>query len=346
MANSNDMLALQADAEKAKHSLKSLDDLLAITKQFALGQLANMVQLQKAQKSAILDSYKVKKFHREHKEWEDRTRKQFVDSQVKAYNRKYAQISRLHSQTLGLEESLADLQNTVLLPQFKFSLQTIQQYEDGKYLEFVEKDANGEYPRTITTDQIFSLDPSSLRPHPTFLDFNKLVNIEFRSRIQLQIKYEVLLRIKATLAAKNSQWATRDSKLNDFITRDLPKVVDEVEKIKTSEYEDLKYYEEDYDIDGEGDDLDETGTEAINEGDEPYQKDASVEANVEPEQDEEHLEEEAEPAEAQNEGLEREASEPETEQEPEHEEAKAGEPEPSDELPEQIPSSAEDMILD
>lgn len=336
------MLLLEAGAEKARSSLSSLNELLDITKQFSLGKLVDIQKLQKIQKLAILDLYKVKKFHREHKEWEEKTRKQFVGSQVKAYNRKYAQISRLHSQTLGLEETLVETQRNVLLPKFKFSIQTIELFENGKYLEYVEKDANGQFPRTVSTDQIFSLDPASLRPHPNFQDFNRLVNMEYRSRVQLQIKYEVLLRIKASLAAKNSQWATRDSKLNHFITRDLPKVVEEVHKIKTSEYEDLKYYEEDYDVESED----------IEEEEETEEQEGESERNEEDDGDQVNGEENVQPAEAESqEGEEQEAGEREKLEEEENfeEDAHMEEDAPEVQVAEEttpVPESAEDMILD
>lgn len=349
--NTLPMLSLEAGAEKARASLSSLNELLDITKQFSLGKLADILKLQKIQKLAILDLYKVKKFHREHKEWEERTKKQFVGSQVKAYNRKYAQISRLHSQTLGLEETLAETQRNVLLPKFKFSIQTIELFEGGKYLEFVERDANGQLPRTVSTDQIFSLDPASLRPHPNFQDFNRLVNMEYRSRVQLQIKYEVLLRIKASLAAKNSQWATRDSKLNDFITRDLPKVVDEVHKIKTSEYEDLKYYEEDYEVEEseeieedeeEEGEPEEQEQEQEREGEENEEDEVIELADVESQEGTNEEQEDKEEAAEQEEKSEEEKLEEDAHMEEEEEAPVA---QPADETT-PVPESAEDMILD
>lgn len=252
-----DITFLQNSADKARKSLASVEELVAATKKVVENGLVDSTNIKQLQKEVLLDSFAVKKFHRDYKEWESSTRNKFVDGQIKAYNKKYAQISRLHGQSSSLEDTLRELQTTIKLPTFEFSIQTLEQYEGGRLLEHVEKDANGEYPRRVSSEQVFSLDPNSPLPHPSYREFNELVNIEYRLRIQLQIKYEVLLRIKASLAAKNSQWATRDSTLNKFITQDLPKVILEVNKIKTSEYEDLKYYEEDYDMEEQGSDAEE-----------------------------------------------------------------------------------------
>lgn len=252
-----DITFLQNSADKARKSLASVEELVAATKKVVENGLVDSTNIKQLQKEVLLDSFAVKKFHRDYKEWENSTRNKFVDGQIKAYNKKYAQISRLHGQSSSLEDTLRELQTTIKLPKFEFSIQTLEQYEGGRLLEHVEKDANGEYPRRVSSEQVFSLDPNSPLPHPSYREFNELVNIEYRLRIQLQIKYEVLLRIKASLAAKNSQWATRDSTLNKFITQDLPKVILEVKKIKTSEYEDLKYYEEDYDMEEQGSDAEE-----------------------------------------------------------------------------------------
>lgn len=281
-----DITYLQSRVEKANNSLASLDKLVAYTKEITQSGLVDHDKLITLQKQTLLDSFTVKKFHREYKEWENSTRNAFVEGQVKAYNKKYAQISRLHSQSSGLEDTLRDLRAAIRLPKFLFSIQTLEQYEDGKLLEVVEKDANGEYPRRVGIDQLFSLDPSSVLPHPSYQEFNKLVNMEYRMRTQLQIKYEVLLRIKTSLAAKNSQWATRDSTLNKFITQELPKVVQEVERIKSIEYEDLKYYEDDYDmeeLDSETEALEEDKEEGedIKELNEGVKEEKEKESNVE-----------------------------------------------------------------
>lgn len=357
MVNNNNIAYLQSSASKAKASLQSLDEIICSAKQIAQGDQVEKGRLKKIQKQAILDSFTVKKFHRDFKEWENMAQRQFVDTQVKAYNKKYAQISRLHSETLHLEETLSELRSTILLPQFHFSIQTLQHYEDGKLLEHVAKDEKGQYPSTVSTDQIFSLDPNSTLPHPTYQEFNKLVNIEYRLRMQLQIKYEVLLRVKANLAAKNSQWATRDSTLNQFITRDLPKVIDEVKKIKTSEYEDLKYYEEDFDMEDEAnDELGDSGTEAIPEEEDidNLQKEAVADGHTEePDtKDQASNEEDLNEEEADGEGkqiVQEDRDEEEEKLKYNDEQAILAQQEADihdNEPVEQVPASADDMILD
>lgn len=254
---------LRSLAEKAERSLDSVSELLRLTKEISNG-IGNLQDLKKAQKQVLLDSFSVKKFHRDYKEWENNGINLFIDGEVKAYNRKLAQMSRLHNEIFEQEEKYAELRKTISLPQFQFSLQTIESYEGGRLLERLETE-NGKYPRKIQLDQLFSLDSNSRLPPPSFTEFNQLVNLEYRLRMFMQIKHEVLLRVKTHLTAKNTQWATRDAALDLFMTRDLPKVIAEVEKIKTSEYEDLKYYEEEYEME---DDEEEEEEEEVEEEEE------------------------------------------------------------------------------
>lgn len=249
--NSKEVSSLRESSAKAKAACDSLTKLLKIARLISNGQDVDTTELKMAQKQALLDSFKVKKLHRDHKEWENATKEQFVEKEIKAYNRKYAQISRLHSANTILESKYAELRKSVQLPKFHFSIQTLEQFEGGKLLQYLKKDSAGNYPRKVQVSEIFSLDRNSVLPNPEFAEFNKLVNLEYRLRMRMQIKYEVLLRVKSHLTAKNSQWSARDSLLNQFITRDLAKMIAEVEKIKTSEYEDLKYYEDDFDMESE-----------------------------------------------------------------------------------------------
>lgn len=237
---------LRAGAEKVKNGSLSASKLLELTKQLAEGN-GDALEVKKVQKQTLLDSFAIKKFHRDYKEWSNGSIDQFIDSEVKMYNRKFAQMARLHTDVLELEGKYADLRKTISLPPFHFSTQTLQAFEGGRLLERIQKE-KGRYPSKISLDQLYSVDRNSKLPPPVFAEFNKLVNLEFRLRMLRQIKHEVLLRVKSHLTAKNTQWASRDAALNLFLTRDLPKVVEEVAKTKSSEYEDLKYYEEDYDM--------------------------------------------------------------------------------------------------
>lgn len=235
----------------------------------------------------------MKKLHRDHKEWENAARARFIDGEVKAYNRRYAEISRLHTSISALEATYAELRKSIRLPRFSFSLQTLEQYHGGKYLQYLERDSAGKYPRQVAVGQLFSLERQSALPAPDFAEFNRLVNLEFRLRMRMQIKYEVLLRVKSHLARKNSQWSSRDSALNQFLTRDLAKMMGEVDKIKTSEYEDLKYYD-DYDMDSPEDEVEasvEPDAEAEVDGREETQEPETFEAGDTAEADQEAMEE-------------------------------------------------------
>ncbi|KAM9926666.1 hypothetical protein OXX59_003053 [Metschnikowia pulcherrima] len=244
-------------AEDAKQSLDSISKLLQIAEDAASKRKVDSDEFTKAQRHALLDSFKVKKFHREFKEWEHTQKEVFVETEVKRYNQKYAQMSRVYADYERSAAIFEDARKTTQIPQFSFSLETIKHFENGVLLERVEKGANGEYPGQIALSSLFSLDADSGLPPPSFQVFNKLVNLEYRLRMLLQIKHEVLLRAKTHLAAKNSQWASRDAKLNSFLGTDFRRVYEEIEKIKTSEYEDLKYYEEDFEEEEE--DLDDDG---------------------------------------------------------------------------------------
>lgn len=239
--------SLYDGAERARGSLKSLNAVIERTHAMSSGEYASW---QSIQRQYLLDSYTVKKFHRDLQMWEAAQNAAF-GLEISGYNMKYTEFARLHGETAALDASLADVRSSLVLPQFTFSIQTLEQYEDGKFLENIAKDESGQYPRTVGTNDIFSLEDDKL-PYPTYPDFHGLVSMEYRLRMQLQVKYEVLQRIKANLSAKNSQWADRDRKLEQFLKRDLVGVFLEVERIKKSEYEDLKYFEEEEGLDSDG----------------------------------------------------------------------------------------------
>lgn len=263
MVQDSEIEQLLSAAERAQLSLDSLSELLHVanvsSEQVGEDQVGNGEEgaFDAAKKNFLLGSFAVKTFHRKYKEWENEKREQFVEGEVKQYNRMLAQMSRMQSTIEDHELAYSELRQTTKLPKFHFSIQTVKQYDNGRFLAHVAKD-DGKYPLKVDIEDIFSVDPESRLATPSYEDFKLLVNIEYRLRMLKQIKYEVLLRIKTHLTAKNNQWASRDTYLNLFIMRDLPKVFQEVEKIKASEYEDLKYYEEDYEMhDAEEEDLDE-----------------------------------------------------------------------------------------
>lgn len=246
---------LLTSLKQLEGSLDSTNELLLLVNEIAGEKEANMASFRLAQRKAMLDSLNVKRTHKQYKVWENEKRDNFIASEIKAYNKKYAQMSRLHTDLSELEEKLNDTRKQVYLPNFRFSIQTLQNYDNGSLLKYVKKDEAGTYPLLVRLGELFSLEPNSTQLAPDFQTFNKLVNLEFHLRTLCQIKYEVLLRIKAHLDNKNSQWAKRDNSLNAFITRDLRETIDLVKKIRASETQDLRDIDVDseFDYDGERD---------------------------------------------------------------------------------------------
>ncbi|ODV69307.1 hypothetical protein HYPBUDRAFT_3299 [Hyphopichia burtonii NRRL Y-1933] len=277
-------MVLTSSAEIAKESLSSADKLLKLTNDLVKDQGNNEVkrELKSSKRQYILDSFKVNKFHKDYQEWENKERLSFINTEVKLFNKKLGEMTRLNDDVEDSEKEFDKLHKNIKLPSFEFSIQTIEQFEDGIYLKYLEKDEEGNYPSKVAMLTIFALDSESGLETPDFSVFNKLLNIEYRLRMQRQIKYEVLLLVKQQLRTKNRKWAARDSSLNQFISRDLPLVFSEVENIKTNEYEDLKDYndeeDEDLDIDEDSgdneDDLekDREGTQEPEQNHEIYSK--------------------------------------------------------------------------
>lgn len=231
---------LKQQAEQLGLSVDSIDELLKLGGDLCKGEV-DSDKIKAAQKQALLDSLKVKRFHKLYKQWENQRRDDFIEKEVRAYNKKYAQVTRLHTELAELDEQYQDMKKSVLLPAFNFLRQTLQEFEQGRLLEGFEENS------LISLDSLYSLDPSTQTP-PDYQTFNKLMNLEFRLRTISQIKYEVLLRVRTHLTSKNSQWAKRDALLNDFL-RSVREKIDEVKKIRTAESQDLRDVDADLDID-------------------------------------------------------------------------------------------------
>lgn len=237
--------SLRAAVEKARKTVHS-------TSLIEASVLGPLEALQQAQRQFLLDSFATNKLNKDYKHWEAQERDSFVNNDVLAYNKRVAQMARLNDEVNTLNSEYDILRASISLPDLSFSMQTIQTYENGRLLQNVPKSQDGKLPLKVRLNELFSLDKLLETPPPTFSEFKDLVNLEYRLRMQRQIKYEVLLVVKQQLTAKNNKWAARDSSLNQFITRDLPSMFDEVAKIKQSEYEDLRHYN-DEDEDEESD---------------------------------------------------------------------------------------------
>ncbi|PVH15780.1 uncharacterized protein CXQ87_003634 [Candidozyma duobushaemuli] len=231
---------LKQQAEQLGSSVDSIDELLRLGGDLCKGDV-DSDKIKAAQRQALLDSLKVKRFHKSYKQWENQRRDDFIEKEVRAYNKKYAQVTRLHTELAELDEKYRDMKKSVSLPAFNFSKQTLKEFEEGRLLEGFEDKSS------ISLDSLYSLDPSTQTP-PDYQTFNKLMNLEFRLRTISQIKYEVLLRVRTHLTSKNSQWAKRDASLNEFL-RSVREKIDEVKKIRTAESQDLRDVDAELDID-------------------------------------------------------------------------------------------------
>ena len=243
----------QTEIEKLQHSLlqtietfQSANKLLELNKELLNSdqQLTEKVNdIKRLQREFLLDSFRVNRFHKGYKEWENKSKDVFIENEIKGYKNKVGQMSRLNFETEKLYKVYEGLRDTVKLPTCQLSIQTVKLYDEGSLLQYIEKNAEGEYPPTVDISELFSLDSNSTLPPPDFNIFNRLLNIEYKLRIQRKVKYEILLSVKQQLTAKNKKWSTRDSELNYFMTRKLVDIMNEVEKVRKSEYEDLKDYD-------------------------------------------------------------------------------------------------------
>lgn len=237
---------LQQSLEQTADTFGSAAKLLRLNKE--ISNYENLLQekvneSKKLQKEFILDSFHVNRLHKSYKDWENKENDAFMGGEIKGYNYKLGKMSRLNFETEKLDKEYEGLREKVKLPACLLSIRTIKKYNDGALLRYILKNADGEFPSSIDISELFSLDPQSELPPPDFKVFNRLLNIEFRLRIQRKVKYEILLSVKQQLTAKNKKWSSRDSDLNYFMTTKLADIMSEVEKVRKSEYEDLKDYD-------------------------------------------------------------------------------------------------------
>lgn len=232
---------LQRDLERPRASLQSVNRLLEMGE--AIVQQQPVDGIDAARTQFLLDSFRVNKFHKDYKSWEGKAIDSFVDEEVLLFNKQLGKMARINEEIEILETEYDKVRRQIKIPSFKFSIQTIQAYNGGELLRFVDKIEEGKYPSTVDSTSIFSLGGGSNLLPLDFGTFNKLLNIEYRLRMQRQIKYEVLVVAKQQLTAKNQKWASRDSALNQFITKDLQRMFEEVSKIRENEQDDLRDYE-------------------------------------------------------------------------------------------------------
>ncbi|RLV89291.1 hypothetical protein JA1_005214 [Spathaspora sp. JA1] len=229
-------------------------------------------------KQFILDSFKITKTHKDYKHWEHQQIGQFIDDQVHEYNHIVANIHRINTTLDKLTQEYEHLIKTVRIPEFQFSVKTLQMYGDESLINLIPDGV-----KVVKLSQLFSFDDNS--PELIKLDYNvinQLINIEFKLRIKLRIKYEVLNLIKLKIMANNSKWNIRNSYLTDFIDKKLTDAINQVEKIKNDEGVNVKQQSEYMSEDEE---------EEVNMQESSSEDEQEPEPEPEQEQEHEHIEE-------------------------------------------------------
>lgn len=180
----------------------------------------------------IADSFLVNRLTKAFKDWEERNKRTYLDTEARSYNRQVGQMARLNSRIESLEGEYERVIQKNSLPSFVFSLQAVQQYENGALLKYLKQDGSGHYPLQVNTSDIFLLGENTNLMEPNFEVFNRLVNIEARIRIQKKIICEVLTHTKNQLASRNRKWTARDVSLLDFLETTLPGIFADIDKVR------------------------------------------------------------------------------------------------------------------
>ncbi|EGW33919.1 uncharacterized protein SPAPADRAFT_65124 [Spathaspora passalidarum NRRL Y-27907] len=239
---------------------------------------------QALKKQFILDSFKITKTHKDYKHWELEQANQFIDNGIFEYNRVIASIHRVNTHLEKLTEEYEQIAKTVTIPEFQFSVKTLEIYGDESLLKLIPEGA-----KIVKLSELFSLDPKSNLAMLDYQVISKLINIEFKLRIELRIKYEILNVIKTKVMANNSKWSARNNYLQDFLDKKLAAAFNEVEKVKNAEGVSVKQAESDMsDIEE-----DEANMQEIEEEEEESEDEhIEDERHIEEERVEEHIEEE------------------------------------------------------
>lgn len=180
----------------------------------------------------ITDSFLVNRLTKAFKDWEERNKKSYLETEARGYNKHISQIARVNTEVEALEADFERNLRKNTLPNFAFSILTIENYNGGEFLKYLSQDENGQYQKQVTTSEIFLLDESSKLPEPEFKVFNRLINIEARIRLRKKIVCEILIHTKNQLASKNRKWSARDTSLQEFLETTLPGVFTEIEKVR------------------------------------------------------------------------------------------------------------------
>ncbi|XXZ97617.1 hypothetical protein QA089_000090 [Meyerozyma guilliermondii] len=198
----------------------------------ALSRIEDSNKTPSSDRQFIMDSFHVNRLTKAFKDWEERNKKSYLETEARGYNKQVGEIARVNTEVEALEANLERTLEKNTLPNFAFSISTIENYNDGEFLKYLTRDENGHYQKQVRTSEIFSLDVNSKLAEPEFEVFNRLINIEARIRLQKKIVCEILIHTKNQLASRNRKWSSRDTSLQEFLEATLPGVFTEIEKVR------------------------------------------------------------------------------------------------------------------
>lgn len=215
--------------------------------------------LKSSQRSLILDSFKLTLFQTKFKTWEHSYTANFTETTISQYNKLLGQMAICNSRKEAMDKEYSLLMSSVELPQFEFSKEAYErsfgnettETEESKETQKKAIKKNGSSDRTksllsidspftdnlshSTLDHIYSVSPSSPLPFPQFEEFNRLVNAEYRLRIEKRIKYEILEVVRNRLATSTEKWKARVARLDKFFDG-VDEIANEVETIQAEGY--------------------------------------------------------------------------------------------------------------
>ena len=215
--------------------------------------------LKTSQRSFILDSFKLTLFQTKFKTWEHSYTANFTETTISQYNKLLGQMAICNSRKESMDKEYSLLMSSVELPQFEFSKEAYERSFGNETTETEESretqkkaiKKNGSSDRTksllsidspftensshSTLDHIYSVSPSSPLPFPQFEEFNRLVNAEYRLRIEKRIKYEILEVVRNRLTTSTEKWKARVARLDKFFDG-VDEIANEVDTIQAEGY--------------------------------------------------------------------------------------------------------------
>ena len=175
-------------------------------------------------KAYILDSFKVNKSINSYKQWQNSNIESFIKSDIVKYNTTTNEVSKLtqsYSQYVTDNESLT---NSIVIPSFQFSYQSLKKLDDETLLARIDHHEDDDL---IDINDLFSVSDKNL-PFPDYEVIEKLVSNEFALRMEKRLKYELCQAVKHQIVQNNSKWNNRANTIDDFLSKKLSAIIDDV----------------------------------------------------------------------------------------------------------------------